>query len=141
VKEYCFVSWCNDWIPWTDVCMPLKVSFSSNSSGCPTGFYIHSTCLPYASFDFDVVRIFSLCLWMALEKHIVGNMLFLDAALQGVYEKKDHEETFGRVPSREVLWIAAEKHIVGNFLFLSAAFQGISSMDGSIHSIMERCDT
>jgi hypothetical protein len=48
---------------------------------------------------------------------------------------------FGIVSSREVLWIAAEKHTVGNFLFLSAAFQGISSMGGSIHSIMERCYT
>jgi hypothetical protein len=60
------------WIPGIDAFLPSTFSFSPKQSGCPTQFYIHSTCLPYVSFNFDVVRIFSLCLWMALEKQFCG---------------------------------------------------------------------
>jgi hypothetical protein len=48
------------WIPWIDAILPSS-SFSPQQSGCPTGFYIHSTWLQHVSFDFDVVRILFLC--------------------------------------------------------------------------------
>ena len=71
-------------------------SFSPKQSGCPTGFYIHSTCLPYdLSFDFDVVGVSFLCLLMALVKHIVGYLLFLDAAFREVLDRKSPMKRFG----------------------------------------------
>jgi hypothetical protein len=89
VKEYCFVSWCNVGSHGTMLYLLSSFSFSPKQSGCPTGFCIHSTRRPYElSFDFDVVRISLLCLRMALVKHIVGNLLFLDAAFREVLEKK-----------------------------------------------------
>jgi hypothetical protein len=62
-----------------DRCFSAVVFFSPKKRPvAPTGFYIHSA----YHYDYHSVSTFSVstCLWMALVKHIVGYLLFLDAA-------------------------------------------------------------
>jgi hypothetical protein len=61
--------------------------------------------------------------------------------LEGYLRKRVRGNVLEYYCPQEMLWIATEKHIVGNFVVFSAAYRGISSMDGTILSIMERCDT